>query len=51
MIEMKFNKIVLLDFEKTTLEKEYLDRLSELAKSVEIIGGGAREQVGENQGR
>lgn len=34
---MKFNKIVLLNFEKTTLEKEYLDSLSELAKIVEIV--------------
>lgn len=35
---MKFNKIVLLDFEKTTLEKEYLDSLSKLAKIVEVVG-------------
>ncbi len=33
----KFHKIILLDFEETTLEKEYLDRLSELAEVVEIV--------------
>lgn len=34
---MKFKKIVLLDFDKTTLEKEYLDKLSELAETVKIV--------------
>ena len=36
---MKFNKIVLLDFEKTNLEKEYLDKLSEIAETIEIVSG------------
>lgn len=34
---MKFKKIVLLDFEKTSLEKEYLNSLSKLAETVEIV--------------
>ncbi len=34
---MKFKKIVLLDFEKSILEREYLDKLSKLAETVNIV--------------
>ena len=37
MKNMKCNKIALLDFNDTLLEKEYIDKLSELADNVEIV--------------
>lgn len=42
---MKFKKIVLLDFEKGTLGKEYLDRLAKITNAVEIVGPDDKQRL------